>query len=212
MKKYVAVIDYGIGNILSVRRAFEKAGAIVYYIYTKDEIEKADYLVLPGVGAFRNGMTELEKRELVQAIQAYCGENRPFLGICLGMQMMMQESEEFGVCKGLGIIEGQVVKIPSVDIDGNTQKIPHIGWNELDQEGAEWHDTILTGVRKKSCVYFVHSFSAVPNKKEERLADTFYGGQRIAAVIKKGNCYGTQFHPEKSGPVGIRILRNFINI
>lgn len=212
MRKRVSIVDYGIGNVLSVKRAFEKVGAETEFVCSKEGIEKADYLVLPGVGAFKNGMIELENRGIAQAVQEYCSENRPFLGICLGMQMMLQESEEFGICKGLGIIEGKVLKIPSTDVNGKTQKIPCIGWNKLEAVNTEWNDTILAEIGMNSYVYFVHSYMAVPDYEENRLADSFYGGQRISVAIKKGNCYGTQFHPEKSGLVGIKILNNFINI
>lgn len=212
MRKHVSIIDYGIGNVLSVKRAFEKIDAETEFVSSAEGIERAEYLVLPGVGAFKKGMAELENRGIVQAIRKYCNGNRPFLGICLGMQMMMQESEEFGICKGLGIIDGRVVKVSSKDDNGNVQKIPHIGWNELKPVKVEWDNTILARIKMDSSVYFVHSYTAVPEHEENRLADCYYGGQRISAAIVRGTSYGTQFHPEKSGKVGIEILRNFINI
>lgn len=209
----VSIINYGIGNILSVERAFKKVGADVEYVTQKGEIEKAEHLVLPGVGAFKNGMTELKKRDLVQAIQSYCTENRPFLGICLGMQMMLDESEEFGHSKGLGIISGRVVRIPDIDQYKNSLKVPHVGWNILNCTSSTevWNNTILNGICPSEEVYFVHSYAACLSE-EYRLADTYYGGNKLAAVIKKGNCYGTQFHPEKSGKVGLKIIYNFTTI
>lgn len=207
----ISIIDYGIGNILSVKRAFQKVGAEVEYITTEQEIERADHLVLPGVGAFKDGMEELKKRNLVNGIQKFCSENRPFLGICLGMQMMLEESEEFGISKGLGIIPGKVIRIPNTDVNGNPQKVPHVGWNRLkraDKEGS-WKRTLLDGMEEDIETYFVHSYVADPVSDEYRLADTYYGGIRLAAVVRKGNCYGTQFHPEKSGEIGLKLIYNF---
>ena len=129
--KSISIVDYGIGNVLSVKRAFEHVGVEVEFADTAEKIRKAERLVLPGVGAFCDGMTELERRGLVSVIQEYCANDRPFLGICLGMQMMLEESEEFGISKGLGIIPGKVIRIEDITIEGESQKIPHVGWNEL---------------------------------------------------------------------------------
>lgn len=207
----VAVVDYGIGNILSVRRAFESQGAEIYLVSSPKEILEAQKLVLPGVGAFADGMRELHDRNLINAIQRYCECNRPFLGICLGMQMMLDTSEEFGYYEGLGIIPGKVERIDDTDIDGNFQKVPHVGWNQLSCI-RNVNDTILNQVPEKAEMYFVHSYTAKPSDKQYCLADTFYGGKRLAAVIQKGNCYGTQFHPEKSGKMGLKIIHNFIQL
>lgn len=210
MKK-VSIIDYGMGNILSVRRAFEKQKAEVEFISSAEAVMGAEKLVLPGVGAFKDGMEELEKRNLVFAIKEYCGSNRPFLGICLGMQMMMDESEEFGQNQGLGIIPGKVVKIEDTSLDGVFHKIPHVGWNELSfADNTE--NTILDEIPERSSVYFVHSYKAVPEDEKHILADTYYGGRKLSAVIRKGNCYGTQFHPEKSSKIGLKIIYNFMKI
>ncbi len=210
MKK-VSIIDYGIGNILSVRRAFEKQKAEVEFISSAEALMRAEKLVLPGVGAFRDGMKELEKRNLVFAIKEYCRSNRPFLGICLGMQMMMDESEEFGQNQGLGIIPGKVVKIEDTSLDGAFHKIPHVGWNELSFAG-NIENTILDEIPERSSVYFVHSYKAVPEDDKHMLAGTYYGGRKLSAVICKGNCYGTQFHPEKSSKIGLKIIYNFMKI
>lgn len=207
----VSIIDYGIGNILSVRRAFEHQGAEVIHISTPEEIKKAERLVLPGVGAFKDGMEELRRRELVLAIRQYCGENRPFLGICLGMQMMLEESEEFGNSEGLGIIPGKVVRIANIDIEGHFQKIPHVGWSGLRYQRSV-KGTILDGIPEGERMYFVHSYTVLPAEDRFRLADTFYGGRRLSAVIQKGNCYGTQFHPEKSGEAGLDIVCRFLDL
>ena len=208
----VTIIDYGIGNILSVRRAFEYWGAEVVITDSPQRIENAERLVLPGVGAFADGMTGLRDRNLVKPIQKFASKNRPFLGICLGMQMMMEIGEEFGRYEGLGLIPGIVSKIPDTGVDGCTHKIPHIGWNGLSIPSvkSDWSKTILNGIQSGSSVYFVHSFTAVPENEKNRLADCYYNGRIISAAIQSDNLYGCQFHPEKSGQVGLSIINNFL--
>lgn len=207
----ISLIDYGIGNIKSVQQAFENQGAKVVRVNKAEDILMASHLVLPGVGAFGKGMAALEERDLIDCIQKYCDGTKPFLGICLGMQMMLDESEEFGVYKGLGIIHGKVRKIPEYITDGKIRKVPHIGWNKIvfDENEEEY---IFKGVKIASEMYFVHSFTAYPDDDNNRLADTFYEGERLCAAISKGKCVGTQFHPEKSGTVGLKIIKNFINM
>lgn len=208
----VSIVDYGIGNLLSVKRAFENQGADVSFASTPKDIQNAEKIVLPGVGAFKDGMAELRKRDLIESIQNYCIENRPFLGICLGMQMMLEKSEEFGVSQGLGIIPGRVVRIEDTEVDGTFQKVPHVGWNELHYNMKETKNTILKEIPEEEKMYFVHSYTVKPQEESYRLADTYYGGRRLSAVIQKGNCYGTQFHPEKSGVYGLKIIRNFLEL
>lgn len=212
----VKIVDYGMGNILSVRRSLEYCGAEVELVSSAKEIINADYLVLPGVGAFKDAMKELDKLDLVNSIQQYCEKGNPFLGICLGMQMMMDESEEFGYSKGLGLIPGKVIKIDDTTIDMIPQKVPHVGWNEIvipnDQDSLWWNNTILNGIKEQESMYFVHSYTPKPQDEKYRLADSYYGGRRISAVIRKDNIYGCQFHPEKSGKVGLKIIDNFLKI
>lgn len=207
----VTVIDYGIGNLLSVRRAFEHCGAEVILTDSPAMIKKAEHLVLPGVGAFADGMAGLRERNLINAIRSYAQENRPFMGICLGMQMMLEIGEEFGTHEGLGLINGKVSLIPDTGVDGTAHKIPHIGWNSL-AASANWDETILHGIAPGEAVYFVHSYTAVPLSADNRLADCVYNGQIISAVIRSGNLYGCQFHPEKSGQIGLKIIDNFQKI
>lgn len=209
----VTVIDYGIGNLLSVARAFEHCGASVILTDDARKITDADFLVLPGVGAFADGMAGLIERCLVEPIKAFAAKERPFLGICLGMQMMLDESEEFGANVGLGLVPGKVVAIPAVGSDGAPHKIPHIGWNEIcAPAGISWEGSILNSTPENSSFYFVHSFTAVPALHEHRLADCNYNGQLIAAAIRKNNLYGCQFHPEKSSCDGLQIIRSFMSL
>jgi glutamine amidotransferase len=211
MKPRVLVVDYGVGNLLSVCRAFEACGAAVELTGTPGRLAAAERLVVPGVGAFGDCMHELERRALVDPILDFIGSGRPLLGICVGMQMFMDIGEEFGEHQGLGLIRGRVRAIAPTAADGRRHKIPHIGWNALAKpEGMDWSGTILDGIEPGSTCYFVHSFTAEPEDDRYRLADSDYNGRRISAALRVGNVYGTQFHPEKSGERGLRMLRNFL--
>jgi len=207
----VTIIDYGMGNILSVQRGLEYCGATVTVTSDPDVILNSSRVVLPGVGAFVNGMTELCSAGLDGVIREVAEKGIPLLGICLGMQMLLDESEEFGNTKGLGLIPGKVVSIPLTDQNGELQKIPHIGWNDLvlSESYQNWNDTLLSELTTNSATYFVHSYMAIPEKIEHRIADCYYGGLRIPAVIGKNNIFGCQFHPEKSGEIGLQVLKRF---
>lgn len=211
--KRATVIDYGIGNTLSVTRAFEHCGAEVLLTDDARKIAEADYLILPGVGAFADGMAGLAERGLIDPIKEFVARKRPFLGICLGMQMLLDESEEFGTNTGLGFIHGKVVAIPVMGSNGKAHKIPHIGWNKVSApDSVSWGNTILEGIRRGTAFYFVHSFTAVPVKLHHRLADCDYDNVLISAVIKNENVYGCQFHPEKSGEAGLKVVANFLKL
>ncbi len=207
----VTIIDYGLSNLLSVQRAFEHFGATVKFVKTPEGVRSAKALVLPGVGAFRDGMEGLQKLGLIEPIRERAGAGVPLLGICLGMQMLFEESEEFGHWEGLGLIPGRVVKIPDHDTEGNPQRVPQVGWNALLPAGTEsdFDGSLLEGVRPGEEVYFVHSYEAKPTHKEDLLAQTIYGGRRICAAARRGNVTGCQFHPEKSGRVGLCVIREF---
>lgn len=211
-KPEVVVIDYGVGNLLSVQRALEYCGAKVILTAEPEKILKAKRVVLPGVGAFGNAMQTLEQLGLVSVIRELAHCQIPLLGICLGMQLLLEESEEFGLTEGLGLIPGRVIPIPSQALDGKTLKIPHIGWSTLlpsiTSEG--WNESLLQNSKFEEALYFVHSFMAVPSDPIYTIAECEYGGRRISAVIKKDHVTGCQFHPEKSGEVGLRILRRFV--
>lgn len=214
MKTKITVIDYGIGNLLSVRQAFEYCGAEVVLTDSPELIRNASGLILPGVGAFENGMDGLRKRQLIQPIRDLVDKGKPLLGICLGMQMLLDSSEEFGDHAGLGLIPGKVLAIPKTKADGNHHKVPHIGWNALlvPEPSSTWKGNILDGIEPRSCVYFVHSYTAQPARPEHRLADCEYNGRLISAAIRSKNVYGCQFHPEKSGEIGLQIIKNFIRL
>ncbi len=207
MKPHVTVIDYGMGNLLSVTRALEHCGAEVTTESSPLFIAKAERLVLPGVGAFGNGMAELQQRNLVDAIRNYAATGRPLLGICLGMQMLLDGSDEFGASEGLSLIPGWVRKLP----EQAGIKLPHIGWSGIrPPSGRNWEDSLLDHVNPGEEVYFVHSFYADPANPADRLAETPYGAFQFCSVVKKGNITGCQFHPEKSGEAGLDIIRNFL--
>ena len=214
MKQRVTVIDYGVGNLLSVARAIEANGAEAEITDSADAVLDAERLVLPGVGAFGDGMRALAELGLVEAIKAYAAGGRPLLGICLGMQMLLECSEEFGSHPGLALIPGRVIAVPPTGADGAPHPIPHIGWNALvpAEAGAKCDGTVLDGLAAGCTAYFVHSFMAEPDDPAHRLADCLYDGRRIAAVISRRNIVGCQFHPEKSAAAGLRIIGNFLGV
>ena len=209
----VGVVDYGMSNLGSVRRALAELGCDPFVAAAPAELGGADRIVLPGVGSFGDGMKNLAARGWVSAIRDEVAAGKPLLGICLGMQMLMDESEEFGATPGLGLIPGRVVKIPAMTTMGAQHKIPHIGWNELvlPAQRDSWQSSILTKVEPGEAVYFVHSYMAEPATPGHRLADCHYGGIPISAMVKRDNVMGCQFHPEKSGAVGLKILRGFLS-
>lgn len=208
----ITMIDYGLSNLLSVRRAFEHFGAEVEITASRGKILSAQALVLPGVGAFKDGMEGLRRLSLIDAIQAQAAAGAPLLGICLGMQMLFDESDEFGVHKGLGLIPGRVERIPCCTTQGDAQRVPHVGWNGLVPGGArcDFAGTALADVPLGGEVYFVHSYEAKPAHDEYCVANTSYGGRAVCAAAQKGSVLGCQFHPEKSGEVGLSVIHNFL--
>jgi imidazole glycerol-phosphate synthase subunit HisH len=205
----ITVVDYGVGNLMSVSRAFEAVGAQVRVSASPAEIGQSERLVVPGVGAFGDGMRALIERDLVEPIKAYAASGRPMLGICLGMQLLFDSSEEFGEFGGLALIPGRVRAVPARTAEGRPHKIPHIGWSGIVPARRDWRGTLLEGVASGAATYFVHSFAPVPADERDRLADTHYDGCLISAVVQHGAIVGCQFHPEKSAAVGLKILANF---
>ena len=214
MSANVVVIDYGLGNLLSVVRAFENCGAKVIISSDANEIMKADKLVLPGVGAFANGMLELNKRGLVESIQKFVKSGKPLLGICLGMQLLFSESDEFGLHKGLDLLSGRVIKIPKELPDGKWRKIPHIGWNELIFSSTNHlrKNSLLAGIEENSAVYFIHSFAVILEDSSILIAECNHEEFTISAIVQKDLIFGCQFHPEKSGSIGLAIIKNFLKL
>ena len=200
MKK-IAIIDYGLGNLRSVSRGLEKAGAYAFVTCDQEEIAAADGLVLPGVGAFHEGMEQLG--ELKNTVKE-ATRSVPLLGICLGMQMLLDSSEEYGIHAGLGLIPGNVKRFPH----GSGQKVPHMGWNSLSV--CDRDHPLFAGFGKEEYVYFVHSFYA-DTAPAYTLTSTEYICPFASSVGSK-NTFGTQFHPEKSGAIGLRLLSNFIGM
>ncbi len=211
MKPRVTIVDYGVGNLFSVRGALEYCDAQPQFSSSPQAIENADRLLLPGVGAFADSMADMRDCNLVEPVRAFVENGGLLLGICLGMQMLFAQSEEFGAHEGLGLIPGMVAAISPTGADGTPHRIPHVGWNELAvPEDGDWEGTILDGVEPGASVYFAHSFMASPGDRSHRLADCDYDGRTVSAVVRSGNTYGCQFHPEKSGETGLNILRTFI--
>lgn len=194
----IAVIDYGAGNLKSVTKALDHLGYANTIVSRPEELETADGMILPGVGAFPMCMAALRKSGMDQAILQQAGK-KPLLGICLGMQMLLDSSTEMGGDQGLGLIPGTVEKIET------NLKLPHIGWNSLNIVNP---NPLTAGLSDGDYVYFVHSFCAKVKNSEDLALTTDYG-TTVTAMIARGNVFGCQFHPEKSGPVGMTILRNF---
>ena len=210
----VTVLDYGVGNLYSVQRAFEVCGASDVCVSSDpDAIRNADRLVLPGVGAFADGMRGIRDRKLDQAICEFANSGRPLLGICLGMQILATTSEEFGEHAGLNLIPGRVSPIPSKDLNGIHLKTPFIGWSDLNcPPNVNWEGSVLESITSRQAVYLVHSFQFNPDSQSNLFATYQYGRHNITAAVVKDNIVGLQFHPEKSGKIGLSILSNFLKI
>ena len=195
---YTAIVDYGVGNLKSIANALDYLGLSSEITGQPDGLERADALILPGVGAFPDAADKLRQTGQDRAVLAQA-EKKPVLGICLGMQLLFDEGEEVRPCQGLGLVSGTVRKIAT------ELKLPHIGWNSLTFPNPS---PLFKGVEPGSYVYFVHTFCALPDQPSDVLAVTDYGGP-VTAAVGRGNVYGCQFHPEKSGETGLQILRNF---
>ncbi|HEY3347729.1 MAG TPA: imidazole glycerol phosphate synthase subunit HisH [Nitrospirota bacterium] len=206
----IAIIDYGMGNLRSVQKGFERVGHEAFVTSEPAKILDADKVVLPGVGAFADCMDNLTRMGLVDTVHRVVDSGRPFMGICLGLQLLFDESEEFGLHKGLGIIPGRVVRFPT-EVAGNTEelyKIPHMGWNKVKIKNRPPH---LAGVADGSFFYFVHSYYVVPADPSVAATTTSYGVEFVSSVLKD-NIFATQFHPEKSQELGLGILKRFGDI
>lgn len=200
----IAIIDYGAGNIQSVSKALKHIGCDCFITNKKDEILSADGAVLPGVGSFGDTVDSLNKYGIKEAVIEFINSGKPFLGICLGLQLLFPGSEESEGAEGLGVFDGTITKIPNSD----GLKIPHMGWNSLK---ITKDSRLFKGIEENPYVYFVHSYFLNAADKSIVAAQTEYG-VTIDAAVEKGNVFATQFHPEKSGNTGLRILKNFVDI
>ncbi|MBB5324301.1 glutamine amidotransferase [Anoxybacillus tepidamans] len=203
----IGIIDYGMGNLYSVSKALERLN--YEYVISADpkRLKETKGLILPGVGSFRDAMHILNETGLADFIRAAVGEGTPLLGICLGMQLLFEESEENGLTEGLNLLKGRVVRFPGITANGETYKVPHMGWNRLQFRHPS---PLLTNV-EEGYVYFVHSYYVDTDEESVVLASSMYDVE-VPAVVGKGHVFGTQFHPEKSSYIGMKILQNYANI
>jgi imidazole glycerol-phosphate synthase subunit HisH len=202
----IAIVDYGTGNLFSVGRALERFGLASQVTKDRRRVMEADAVLLPGVGAFGDAMRELRALDLIDPLRERAASGRPLIGICLGMQLLLSRSFEFGEHEGLGIVPGEVRALPRT----NTLKLPHVGWVPVEPSpdgAAGWSRTPLEDTPSGTYVYFVHSFAAWPTDVRDTLACARYGDTRFCAAIARGSVIGFQFHPERSGPAGLRIYR-----
>ena len=197
----ISIVDYGMGNLRSVQKAFEKLGVAAQIVTSPEQVATAEKLVLPGVGAFRDAIHELERLELVDPIREHIRQDKPFLGICLGLQLLFDVSFEDGEWQGLGVLPGDVIRFPSIP----DLKVPHMGWNTLERTGA---CPLLNELPTDASFYFVHSYYVRPTDESVVAARTQYGVS-FTAMIQRRNLFATQFHPEKCQKVGLKLLANF---
>lgn len=208
-REEVVIVDYELGNLFSVKHACNHVGLETVISSDLKKIEKAKAIILPGVGAFGDAMHNLDKLDLVSPIKNFIASGKPFLGVCLGMQLLFEESEEFGAKNGLGIVQGTIKKFPG-EYENRKMRIPQIAWNRIEKtENTDWKETPLQGIKDKEFMYFVHSFYAQPSNKDNVLATTRYNDFEYCSAIKKENVFAMQFHPEKSGSMGLEIYKNW---
>lgn len=210
--KKVSIVDYKLGNLFSVNQALTNIGLNVNITSDPEEVESSDAIVLPGVGAFYDAMKNLNELNLVNSIKKAIDSYKPFLGVCLGLQLLFSESEEFGLTKGLGLIKGCVKKFQNKNQDGNTRKVPQIGWNKIQKiDNISWENTPLNNIKEGEFMYFVHSFYVEP-VGSIGLSQTNYEGQSYISSINRPNLFACQFHPEKSSKEGLKIYNSWAQI
>ena len=207
--KLIVIIDYQLGNLFSVNQALANIGLKAIISSDPEDVDKADAIVLPGVGAFADAMKNLEAMKLADAIKQHVAAGKPFLGICLGLQLLFSESEEFGSTVGLGLIRGAVRRFKTGVLNNKTIKIPQIAWNQITKApGASWENTPLMNMENNEYMYFVHSFYVEP-AEDVALTYTTYGNTTYVSSIIKENIFACQFHPEKSAEKGLLIYRDW---
>lgn len=212
MKPKVAIIDYGLGNLFSINNACEFVGLDSLITSDKKIISEADAVILPGVGAFGDAMNCLESEGLTKSILDFIDTGRPFMGICLGMQLLFSESEEFGINKGLNLIEGSIRRFPSHTPDNKIVRVPQIQWNQIYKNNSDlWEKSPLKTLENGDFMHFVHSYYAIPEDPTTTLSFSFYEGLKYTSAVQKENITGFQYHPEKSGVSGIAVYQNWAN-
>jgi imidazole glycerol-phosphate synthase subunit HisH len=215
-KADIIVVNYGLGNLFNIQRAFDAVGANTIISSSPEAVLGADKIVLPGVGAFEAGMSQLQDSGMIEALQEFKSKGKQILGICLGMQLLVTQSEEHGLHKGLNFIPGKVTRFTPCADNENKFKVPQICWNAIEHTSSQsknsWEKTILEDLRSGDCMYFVHSYFVQAEKEQDCLAITRYGNETFHSVIQKDNVMGCQFHPERSGKQGLSILKNFVTI
>jgi len=203
----IGIVDYGMGNLFSVSQALKRLEVPFFLSEDPSELSKADGLILPGVGAFKDAMARLNETGLASFLHEYVETGKPLLGICLGMQLLFEESEEGGLTKGLALLPGRVVRFPGQAENGETYKVPHMGWNWL-----KWENTSpITANLEEDYAYFVHSYYVNTSQKDILIGTASYN-EEVPAVVGKNNVYGMQFHPEKSSKLGVELLTNFTKL
>lgn len=214
-KPHVAIVDYGMGNLFSVRHACWHVGLEASITSSQREIVSADAVILPGVGAFGDAMDTLRRLDLVSPLKDIAASSKPLVGICLGMQLLMAESFEFGRHSGLGIIPGAVVRLENAPGANGALKVPHICWNRLYRTagaGDPWEDSLLGGLPNGVFMYFVHSFHVKPDDETVVIAATRYGSAEFCSALRYGNIFACQCHPERSGPDGLKVYFNLASL
>lgn len=208
----IVIADYGMGNLFNIQKAVNHLGGKVEVSSDPHRIISGDRVILPGVGAFGDGMNEIKKRGIADALRDFVRSGKPLLGICLGMQLLMEASEEFGLHEGLGFIPGRVRRLKGGVIKGQGYKVPHVGWNRLYMPSdSSWGGTVFDGIQNGSFAYFVHSYVATPEGTSAVLANTFYGEEKFCSAVTYQNIIGCQFHPEISAETGLQILGGFLH-
>ncbi len=208
-KARIAIVDYGMGNLFSVQRACDVSGIDAFVARGPDELERADGFILPGIGAFGTAMRELNESGMSTSLIQAARSGKPLLGICLGLQLLMTESHEFGRHLGLDLIPGSVRRLPEL-VDGERVKVPQVGWRQVHAPSAKpWAQSLLQGVANGTFMYFVHSYYVEPMTKDCVVAVTSHGGYEYCSAIARDNIFACQFHPERSGGEGLRIYANF---
>jgi glutamine amidotransferase len=212
---HAAIVDFGLGNLFSVRQACEHVGMTASITPDAEQVANADLVILPGVGAYKDAMDTLRNLGLVSVLRDYAESGRPLIGICLGMQLMMSVSHEFGTHEGLDLIQGEVLRFQPHDLPNDRRlKVPQVGWNTITpaQEDTSWPGTYLEGLEPDTHMYFVHSYYVVPQDESVTLSKTTYGNTEFCSSLQRGNVFACQFHPERSGREGLRMYANFARL